>query len=113
MPNKSNGVLPGLLRRARAIKQPPARMIEVTKPIDLEPVSQSPKQQMAGQMRRWSPAKQGMPTTAQLNDIEIAQPRNLDIKGCAVRQCRTDPYAGHRDQAARWVLTLVLSSLAI
>jgi hypothetical protein len=42
-----------------------------------------------------------MPTAAQLSDVEIAQAHNLDIKCGAVGQCRTDPYARHRNQAAR------------
>src|SRR6516225_2110089 len=84
------GVLPGLLGRVRVIEQTPARIIEVTQPVGLKPVRQSPKQQMTGQMRGWSPAEYSMPTAAQLSDVELAQPRNLDIKCCAVRQCRTE-----------------------
>src|SRR6516164_5896371 len=97
------GVLPGLLWRVRVIEQTSARIIEVAQPVGLQPVSQSPKQQMAGQMRGWSPAEYSMPTAAQLSDVELTQPRNLDIKCCAVRQCRTDPYARHRNQAA-WLV---------
>jgi hypothetical protein len=41
-----------------------------------------------------------MPTDAQRCDVEIAQARNLDIKGPSVRQCRTNSYAWHRNQAA-------------
>ena len=98
------GVLPGLLGRVRVIEQTPARIIEVTQPVGLKPVRQSPKEQMTGQMRGWSPAEYSMPTAAQLSDVELAQPRNLDIKCCAVRQCRTDPYARHRNQAAGWLV---------
>jgi hypothetical protein len=36
---------------------------------------------MTGQMRGRSPPEHGMPTVAQFRDIEIAQARNLDIKG--------------------------------
>jgi len=49
---------------------------------------------------RWPPPENGMPTAAQPRDIEIAQPRNLDIKRRSVRQRRTNPYARHRNQAA-------------
>jgi hypothetical protein len=100
MPNQSYRVLAGFFRRARTIKYTPARIIEVAQPVGLEPVSQSSKQQMTGQMRGRSPAKYRMPTAAQLSDVEIAQARNLDIKRRAIRQGRTDPYARHGNQAA-------------
>jgi hypothetical protein len=39
-----------------------------------------------------------MPTVAQFCDVEIAQARNLDIKGLSARQRRTDPDLRHRNQ---------------
>jgi hypothetical protein len=50
-----------------------------------------------------------MPTAAQPSDVEIAQARNLDIKCRAAGQCRTDSYPRHRNQAARRLLTSVVS----
>src|SRR6516164_2466744 len=55
-------------------------------------------------MRGWSPPKHGMPTAAQRCDVEIAQPRNLDIKGVSVGQRRTNPDPPHRNQASWRVL---------
>jgi hypothetical protein len=47
-PNYMRSFLAGLLRRAGAIKETPALIIEVTQPVSLQPVSQDPKQQMTG-----------------------------------------------------------------
>jgi hypothetical protein len=54
-----------------------------------------------------------MPTAAQRCDVEIAQARNLDIKGRPVWQRWTDPDPRHRNQAAWRALTLAPSSLVI
>jgi hypothetical protein len=48
LPHQVCSVLPGLLRRAGAIKQTPTGIIELTQPVSLQPVSQDPKQQMTG-----------------------------------------------------------------
>ena len=34
-------------------------------------------------------------------EVEIAQPRDFDLKRVRIQQCRTDPDTTHGDQAAR------------
>jgi hypothetical protein len=54
-----------------------------------------------------------MPPVAQFCDVEIAQARNLDIKGRPVGQRRTDPDPRHRNQAVWRVTTSCAVSLWI
>jgi hypothetical protein len=48
--------------------------------ISLQPVSQNPEQQMAGQVRGCAPPEYSMPTVPKLTDVEITQARNLNVE---------------------------------
>jgi hypothetical protein len=52
-------------------------------------------QEMAGQVSGWPPPEHAMPTSPKLADVEIAQPRNLDIQHDPVGWCRTNLDARH------------------
>lgn len=73
---------------------------------------------MTGEVRVRSPPECRVPTALKLSDGEIAQARNLDVDGLAVRQGRTDADARHDAQDDCLVdfrdrEGLVLSALAI
>ena len=72
--------------------------VQITQHVGLEPVSQDAKQKVAGQVRVRSPPECSMPTALKLPDVEIAQARNLDVDGLAVRKSRTDADARHDAQ---------------
>jgi hypothetical protein len=91
----------GVFRRACCIEQPLAFSIKVTQPIDLQPIGQNTKQEMAGQVRGWSPPKHVLPTDLESTDVEIAQAHDLDIQRPRIRQRRADLDARHARQAAR------------
>ena len=56
---------------------------------------------MARQVRGCPSPEYRMPTRLQTAEVEIAQPRNLDLKRLRIRQRRTDLDTPHGDQAAR------------
>ncbi len=93
--------LPSILWWSRAIQQPLALSIEIAEMIGLKPIGQDTEQQMTWQVRGCPPSEYRMPTRLQTAEVEIAQPRHLDLKRLRIRQRRTDLDAAHGDQAAR------------
>ena len=55
---------------------------------------------MAGQVREWPPTEHRAPAGLKLPEVEIAQPRNLDLERIPIRECRTDLDTRHVSQAA-------------
>jgi hypothetical protein len=106
-----HGVLSGLLRGNRAIEQTLALGIQISQVIDLQPVGQNAKHQMAGQVRGRLPPEYGMPAGAKRTDVEIAQTRNLAVECLPVRDCRTDLNARHH-RSGRPTLGRALLALA-
>jgi hypothetical protein len=87
--------LSGLLRRFRAIQQTQALGVEVAQKIRLRPVSQNPKQQVSGQVRRRSPSEHRVPTRSERTNVDFVQARDLDVDGLVVRSSQTNLAAGH------------------
>ena len=72
----------GLVRSARPdpVKQTPSVSIEVAEPIGLQPISQNPKQQVPGDVRRCSPPEHRAPSGSEPLDVETAQTRDLVVR---------------------------------
>jgi hypothetical protein len=81
-----HGALPSVLGRYRTVEQTLVLAVQITQHVGLEPVSQDAKQKVAGQVRVRSPPECSVPTALKLPDVEIAQARNLDVDGLAVRK---------------------------
>jgi hypothetical protein len=60
-----------------------------------------PEYEVAGKVRGRSLPKDCLPTPTQFIDVEIAQPRNLNIEFVSVWRRWTDANAWHGAQAAR------------
>ena len=93
----------GLIGRPRPdpLKQTPSVRIEIAEPIGLQPISQNPKQQVAGQVRGCSPPEHRVPSGSQFPDVETAQTRDLVVERRSILHRRIDHHACHRVQAAR------------
>jgi hypothetical protein len=68
-----------ILGWSRSIKEPLAPGVQIAETIGLNPVSQNPKYEVAGQVRERSPAELVVPTNLKATNIEIAQARDLDF----------------------------------
>ncbi|HMI95049.1 MAG TPA: hypothetical protein VK479_00965, partial [Micropepsaceae bacterium] len=70
------------------VKQTPAVGIQFAEPIGLQPISQNPKQQVAGQVRGRSPPKDRVPSGSEFSNIETAQTRALVVERLPIRHRR-------------------------
>jgi hypothetical protein len=87
-----HGAWPGY-RGHRSIQEAPALSIKVTEAFGLELIGQHPEHEMARKAsRRWS-TKDRPPTPVEFIDVEITQPRNLNVKFVLVWQRWTDSNA--------------------
>ena len=56
-----HGALPCVLGRHRTVEQTLALAVQITQHVGLQPVSQNAEQEVAGQVRVWSPPEYIMP----------------------------------------------------
>ena len=85
----------------KAIEQALALGIEVAPMIGLQAIGQDTEQEMTGQVQGCRLSPDRMPPAMKRGDVEIAQPRELDVECLAVWRRWTDPNAGHGIYAAR------------
>jgi hypothetical protein len=100
-PGQLHGALPCVLGRYRTVEQTLALAVQITQHVGLQSIRQNAKQEVAGQVRVWSPPEYVMPTASKLPDVEIAHARDFVVERRSIRQCRTDHHAWHSTQAAR------------
>jgi hypothetical protein len=73
--------------------------VQITQMLDLQPMSQDTKQQMARQARGGLPPENCAPSGSEGVAIEATQMRNLDGELMLIRLCRTDRCTSHVVQA--------------
>ena len=91
--------LAGIFGWSRTIEKKSALDIQIAETVGLKPVGQNTKKKVARQVRGRPPPKHVARTGLKRSNVEIAQPRNLDVECTRIRHCRTDLHTRHFGQA--------------
>ena len=82
-----------------SIKEAFCLAVEIAKAVRLHSIRQHPEQEVTWQVRGWPLPEHSVPSGLKTCEVEIAQPRKLDLQRLGVRQSRSDLHTRHGRQA--------------